>query len=148
MNIKISRSDIAKLDKKIKKLKEFDKRKLSKELGVTALDISLRAKKASRVGQDAGGTLRQSIRAEVKGKSVSVIAGAYYAPYVEFGTGSAVDLSDMLELGIPASYAEQFRGDGKKKVNLPARPFFFSSAREGLKSLLMRLNTGISKSIQ
>ena len=80
MSIKISRSDIAKLDKKIKKLKEFDKRKLSKELGITALDISLRAKKASRVGQDAGGTLRQSIRAEVKGKSVSVIAGAQVMP--------------------------------------------------------------------
>jgi hypothetical protein len=148
MSVKISRSDIAKLEKKITNLKKFDRKELSKELGFTALDISTKAKKASRVGSDAGGTLRQSIRAEVKGKSVSVIAGAYYAPYVEFGTGSAVDLNDMLELGIPASYAEQFRGAGKKKVNLPARPFFFSSAREGLKSLLIRLNAGLSKSIR
>ena len=54
----------------------------------------------------------------------------------------------MLELGIPASYASQFKGKGIKDVNLPARPFFFNAARIGLKNLLVRLNGEIKKAIQ
>ena len=69
-------------------------------------------------------------------------------PYVEFGTGGSVDLTDMLELGIPASYAAQFKGKGIKNVNLPARPFFFNAARIGLKNLLVRLNGEIKKAIK
>lgn len=43
-----------------------------------------------------------------------------YSPYVEFGTGTMVDVPAGLE-----SYAMQFKGKGVKKVNLPARPFMF-----------------------
>ena len=68
-----------------------------------------------------------------------------YAPYVEFGTGSKVDLTDMLALGIPSSYAAQFKGKGIKKINLPARPFLFNSARKGLQMLLLRLTKRIQK---
>ena len=93
------------------------------------------------------GTLKQSIKSESKGKTVEVIAGAHYAPYVEFGTGGMVDLDDMLQLGIPASYAAQFKGKGIKEVNLPARPFFFSSARIGFKTLLIRLKGELNNAI-
>mgnify|MGYP000559984435 CR=1 FL=1 len=54
---------------------------------------------------------------------------------MEFGTGGMYDSSDMQQLGIPESYASQFRGDGKKNVNLPARPFFFSAVRVEYKKL-------------
>ena len=94
------------------------------------------------------GTLRNTIKAERKGKTVEVIAGAHYAPYVEFGTGGSVDLNDMLQLGIPASYAAQFKGKGIRDVNLPARPFFFSSGRIGFKNLLNRLKGEIKKAIK
>jgi hypothetical protein len=79
---------------------------------------------------------------------VNVVAAANYAPYVEFGTGGSVDLTDMTELGIPESYAAQFKGKGIRDVNLPARPFFFSSARIGFKNLLNRLNGEIQKAIK
>jgi hypothetical protein len=54
----------------------------------------------------------------------------------------------MIELGIPPSYAAQFKGKGIREVNLPARPFFFSSARIGFKNLLNRLNGEIKKAIK
>lgn len=145
MSVKINQSDLAKLKSKLNNLRAFDKKTLSNELGKTAFDISRKAKQAAPVDK---GTLKQSIRTELKGKTVEVIAGAHYAPYVEFGTGGMVKLDDMLELGIPASYAEQFRGKGLKNVNLPPRPFFFSSAREGLKNLLVRLNNELNKAIK
>nr|AKH47405.1 phage protein, HK97 gp10 family [uncultured marine virus] len=148
MSVKISATDLKKLNKKLDNLKKFDKQTLSNELGRTGLDIASKAKKAAPVGKEAGGTLRQSIKSERKGKSVEVIAGANYAPYIEFGTGGMVKLDDMLELGIPASYAEQFKGKGIKEVNLPARPYFFSSAREGLNDLFIRLKKELRKSVK
>lgn len=145
VNIKIDQSDLSKLKKKLDNLRAFESQKLSNELGKTALDISRMAKQTAPVDS---GTLKQSIKAERKGKTVEVIAGAHYAPYVEFGTGGSVDLNDMLQLGIPASYAAQFKGKGIRDVNLPARPFFFSSGRIGFKNLLNRLNGEIKKAIK
>tara|TARA_R110002073_G_scaffold93778_5_gene218699 strand:- start:8117 stop:8560 length:444 start_codon:yes stop_codon:yes gene_type:complete len=145
VNIKIDQSDLSKLKKKLDNLRAFESQKLSNELGKTALDISRMAKQTAPVDS---GSLKQSIKAERKGKTVEVIAGAHYAPYVEFGTGGSVDLNDMLELGIPASYAAQFKGKGIRDVNLPARPFFFSSGRIGFKNLLNRLNGEIKKAIK
>tara|TARA_R110000764_G_C10804067_1_gene359380 strand:- start:8 stop:445 length:438 start_codon:yes stop_codon:yes gene_type:complete len=145
MSVKINQSDLAKLKSKLNNLRAFDKKTLSNELGKTAFDIARKAKQSAPVDN---GTLKQSIRTELKGKTVEVIAGAHYAPYIEFGTGGQVKLDDMLELGIPASYAEQFKGKGLRNVNLPARPFFFSSAREGLKNLLVRLNNELDKAIK
>ena len=155
--IKINQSDLKSLKKKMDNLRAFDKKTLSNEIGKSALEISRIAKKNVVVGKyektgskdkKTGGNLRQSIKAEAKGKTAEVVAGAKYAPYVEFGTGGKVDLNDMLELGIPASYASQFKGKGIKDINLPARPFFFNAARIGLKNLLVRLNGEIKKAIQ
>ena len=145
VNIKIDQSDLSQLKKKLDNLRAFESQKLSNELGKTALDISRMAKQTAPVDS---GSLKQSIKAERKGKTVEIIAGANYAPYVEFGTGGSVDLNDMLQLGIPASYAAQFKGKGIRDVNLPARPFFFSSGRIGFKNLLNRLNGEIKKAIK
>jgi len=145
VNIKIDQSDLSKLKKKLDNLRAFESQKLSNELGKTALDIVSLAKKQVKAPT---GTLRNTIKAERKGKTVEIIAGAHYAPYVEFGTGGSVDLDDMLQLGIPASYAAQFKGKGIRDVNLPARPFFFSSGRIGFKNLLNRLNGEIKKAIK
>jgi|TARA_B110000977_G_C10722754_1_gene355883 HK97 gp10 family phage protein len=142
--MKINSSDLAQLKKKLNNLRAFDKKTLSNELGRAAMDIARLAKQNAPVDK---GTLKQSIKSERKGKTVEVIAGAHYAPYVEFGTGGMVDLDDMLQLGIPASYAAQFKGKGIKEVNLPARPFFFSSARIGFKTLLIRLKGELNNAI-
>ena len=143
--IKISQSDLSQLNKKLDNLRAFDKKTLSNELGRSAMDIVRMAKQNAPVDK---GTLKQSIKSERKGKTVEVIAGANYAPYVEFGTGGMVDLDDMLQLGIPPSYAAQFKGRGIKEVNLPARPFFYNAARIGLKNLLVRLKGELNNAIK
>jgi len=143
MNIKINQSDLAQLKKKLNNLRTFDKTTLSNELGKTGADISRIATKSAPSDY---GTLRQSIRYQKQGKTVEVIAGAKYAPYVEFGTGAFVTFDDMLELGIPKSYAAQFKGS--KPGYMKPQPFFFGSARVGLKKLLMRLNSEIKKAIK
>ena len=56
-----------------------------------------------------------------------------------------VKIDDMVALGIPPSYAMQFKGKGLREVNLPARPFLFSSARIEYNKLLNRLNNRIKK---
>jgi HK97 gp10 family phage protein len=148
VNIKIDQSDLSKLKRKLDNLRTFESKKLSNELGRTGFDIVKLAKKSAKVGKVHGGTLRQSIGLQKSGKSITVFANAHYAPYVEFGTGGMVDLDDMKKLGIPESYAQQFKGKGLRDVNLPARPFFFSSARVGFKNLLNRLNGEIKKAIK
>jgi HK97 gp10 family phage protein len=143
--IKINQSDLSQLNKKLDNLRAFDKKTLSNELGRSAMDIVRMAKQNAPVDK---GTLKQSIKSERKGKTVEVIAGAHYAPYVEFGTGGMVKLDDMLQLGIPPSYAAQFKGKGIKEVNLPARPFFYNAARIGLKNLLVRLKGELNNAIK
>ena len=143
MDIKINQSDLAQLKKKLDNLRTFDKTTLSNELGKTGADISRIAKKAAPSDY---GTLRQSIRYQKQGKTVEVIAGAKYSPYVEFGTGAFVTFDDMLELGIPKSYAAQFKGS--KPGYMKPQPFFFGSARIGLKKLLTRLDGEIKKAIK
>lgn len=145
VNIKINQNDLMKLSKKLDKMRAFESKTVSNELGKTGLEI---VRLAKREVPAPTGTLRNSISTQKSGKSVNVVVAANYAPYVEFGTGGRVDLTDMTELGIPESYAAQFKGKGIKDVNLPARPFFFSSARIGFKNLLNRLNGEIQKAIK
>ena len=147
VNIKINQNDLLKLKNKLDKMRAFESKTLSNELGKTGLEIVRLAKREVRYDN---GDLRKSISAETNKttKSVVIQALAHYAPYVEFGTGGMVDLTDMTELGIPESYAAQFKGKGIREVNLPARPFFFSSARIGFKNLLNRLNGEIQKAIK
>ena len=141
-SVKINQSDLAKLNKKLAQLQKFSKKELSNEIGRGALEIVGRAKQSA--AKDTG-ALRQSINSEASGKGVAVYANANYAPYIEFGTGSQVSLADMKELGIPDSYAAQFKGKGIKEINLPARPFFFSSARVGFNNMLKRVDKKLKK---
>ena len=140
--IKINQSDLAKLNKKLAQLQKFSKQELSNEIGRGAMEIVGRAKQSA--AKDTG-ALRQSINSEASGKGVAVYANADYAPYIEFGTGSQVSLADMKELGIPDTYAAQFKGKGIKEINLPARPFFFSSARVGFNNMLKRVDKKLKK---
>ena len=136
---------MAQLNKKLAYLKGYDRKELSTELGKTALLIVKTAQKNAPIHK---GDLKKSIAAEASGKTISVFAKAKYAPYVEFGTGGLVDLNDMQQLGIPESYAMQFKGEGKREVNLPARPFFFSSVRIEYKKMLDRITKKIKNKLR
>ena len=98
MNLKIDQSDLNKLKNKLDKMRAFESKTLSNELGKTGLEIVRLAKRSAPVDN---GALKQSISAQRSGKSINVVAAAHYAPYVEFGTGGRVDLTDITQLGIP-----------------------------------------------
>lgn len=142
---KINSSDLGLLQSKINSLKKLASQEVSNEIGKTAFGIERRAKRTVPV--DTGG-LKQSIKTFHSGKKAFVEAGKKYAPFIEFGTGSKVDLTDMEELGIPKSYALQFKGKGKRNVNIRPQPFLFPSARIEFLNLLKKLESKISKIIK
>jgi len=144
--IKIDPKALAKLRRTLKELEQLSKQELSNELGVTALNMVGRMQRS--VVKDTG-KLAQQIRAQRIGVyRIEVVADTPYAAYVEFGTGRFVDLSNLKPLGIPKTYAEQFKGKGLRKVNLTARPYFFTSATSEFKELQKRLENRIKNIIR
>lgn len=78
--------------------------------------------------------LASSINKQFQGLEAEVNVNKHYAPYVEFGTGGLVDVPTGLE-----EFANKFRGNGVKQVNLPARPFLFPAWRANGAKMLERL---------
>ena len=139
---KIDQNGLNELLAKIEALKKYSVNGVSNELGTIALQSARRAKRAAPKDN---GDLRKGIRGEKQGKQAAVMSAAAYSPYVEFGTGRMVNLDDMQQLGIPDSYAAQFKGKGIREVNLPARPFFFNSVRIELQKGLVRIKDRLDK---
>jgi len=168
VDMKVNQSDFRRLEKKLKQLNRYSEKGVDDAIKGTAAKSAEIA--ASTVVVDMG-ALKQSISYSRKGKNeYDVFASAKYAPYVEFGTGELVDVSDAVELGIPASaIRSEFQGDGftgkkpvfiKKRgstagewrmvqfpISLQPRPFFFSSVRIAYKMLLDKLERDIKKLI-
>lgn len=86
--------------------------------------LAIETEAANEVRVDTG-ALKNSIQStpiKVSKNKITggVEVGAEYAPYVEFGTGTRVKVPSEL-----TAFASQYKGDGIKEVNLPARPFFY-----------------------
>lgn len=103
------------------------------EENVAFLVSDIHTKATTRVPVDLG-FLKNSLYQESQGLNGEVGAKMHYSPYVEFGTGTEVDVPSGLE-----DYALQFKGEGKKQVNIPARPYLFNSAFEEVKTLIDKL---------
>lgn len=139
MQIKI---DTQKVIKSLEKYKD----EVEKEVKLAVLDnaknIEFDAKNLAPVDN---GDLRQGIYSEKtdeQGLSYKVAAGGLgkkYAPYQEFGTGTKVDLSYLVEAGMPTNYAMQFKGRGIKEVNLKPQPFLFPAFVKNSKTFLKDL---------
>ena len=88
------------------------------------------------------GALQSSIHqsSENDGLVQAVGTNLEYATYVEFGTGTMVDVPNGLEY-----YAIQFKGAGVKEVNLPARPYLFGNARNNFSEMIERLKRRLGK---
>lgn len=86
------------------------------------------------------GELQRSIRQGVENEGLVQTVGTNveYSPYVEFGTGTEVDVPSGLE-----DYAIQFKGAGIKDVNLPARPYLFNNARRNFIEMVEKLRRRI-----
>jgi HK97 gp10 family phage protein len=86
--------------------------------------LAIESEAANKVAVNTG-ALKNSIQSmpiKVSKNQITggVEVGAAYAPYVEFGTGTRVKVPSEL-----SDFAAQYKGDGVKEVNLPARPFFY-----------------------
>jgi hypothetical protein len=106
--------------------------------------LKIESEAASKVPVDFG-VLKNSIQSnpiKVQGGVISggVSVGAKYAPFVEFGTGTKVDVPAELN-----SYAKQYKGDGVKKLNLPARPFFYPEVWKQRNDLPKKIEQGLIK---
>lgn len=120
---------IKRVDDKAKNLSN----EVDAELAATTLEMQSDAKKAAPVDF---GKLRSSITSFKAGElAYDVAAQAHYAAYVEFGTGTLVNVPEGLE-----EYAIQFKGKGVRKVNLPARPFMWPSVRKRVPELIDRIS--------
>ena len=127
-NISINTDSLRNTLKAISKYGENVRKRAGLHIEKTALNIEDKAK--SRVAVRTG-NLRANIYRNVNKEQLSANVGTNvrYAPYVEFGTGTLVNVPAGLE-----SYAIQFKGKGVRQVNLPARPFLFNSTEEERKN--------------
>ena len=81
----------------------------------TALNIQADAKRDVPIKTT---RLRGSITATGSGLEAEVFTNVEYAAYVEFGTGTMVDVPSGME-----DYAAQFKGRGIKEVNISPQPY-------------------------
>lgn len=115
----------------LNKLSENIKTEVAAEMNASALNILTTAKKNCTVDNSTLRTSIQLIEQQTKEKLIYTVGSKLkYAPYVEFGTGKGFGIPTY-KYGLTKnrinSYAEQFRGEGIKKPNMPYRPFFFKA---------------------
>jgi len=111
--------------------------KIDQELDAFVLEVN--EEQVERVTKNKAvdtGTLRRGNKFNIKLKLLQklIYNDVEYAPFIEFGTGETVVIPKGLE-----TIAEQFKGKGIRKINLPARPFFFAPFREKTPELMKRL---------
>jgi hypothetical protein len=115
----------------------------------TAVEIENKAK--NRVAVDTG-ALRSSIRATKLSNGSSMIKAGLsnvsnskghlinYAAFVEFGTGQKPNTAyKILNNTSIATYAEEFKGKGKKKQVRASDPYLFNSTDELLGKMINRI---------
>ena len=87
------------------------------------------------------GKLRQGIKSDkLKKLTYVVLASEAYSAFVEFGTGGLVDIPKGWE-----KMAEQFRGKGKRKVNLSPQPFLYPAFKKGSRIYKQDLKRALAK---
>ena len=129
-------ANVSGLDAMLRRIGAIE-REITKKTGDAVQEITLQvaydAKRDAPV--DLGG-LQQSISTEYDGLKLEgkITAGVKYALFVEFGTGGLVQVPAGLE-----SIAAKFKGQGKRVINLPARPFLIPAAVKGAKDLKLKL---------
>ena len=131
------------INEAIKALKKYESevvRDTAKEMNRAMLMTQTEAKLRAPVDT---GRLRSSIvttKAKVSDLVASTVVNVNYAPFVEFGTRSSVEVPQGLE-----EYALQFKGNNSGGVGMTARPFLFPAwekerpkFEQALKELLQR----------
>ena len=100
--------------------------------------LAIETEAASNVRVDTG-ALKQSIQStpiKITKTQITggVEVGAFYAPYIEFGTGGGVVVPTELK-----TFAKQFKGTTGRKRNFDADPFFYPAVFKQRKELPKRI---------
>ena len=103
--------------RKIPRIRDEVDRMIIREIAVAGRETSRRAKSFVAVDH---GNLKTSIRNDTKDMTSVVGTNVIYGPFVEFGTGSKVNVPNELR-----DYAIQFRGAGIREVNTRAQPYLY-----------------------
>lgn len=129
------------VDNLLKRLGEMEREMTdSIDKAMTSSIIEMNAQQRRDTPVDTG-RLRMGNMFDVSNKlSKQLYNDIEYAPYVEFGTGGLVSVPPGLE-----EIAIQFKGAGIKKVNLPARPFFFRAFFENKEKMMQNIKNAILK---
>ena len=147
----MAKKTIKNINKVLKDLKKFGSEAetiIEDELLVAATEIRTQARFSAPVNKivGLGGDLRRSIIVQKKDNLLyNISALAKYAPYVEFGTGTKVNLKYLIDAGLPESYALQFKGKGVKKVNISPQPYLFPAFINGRIHFLSNLKTALKQ---
>lgn len=134
MAFKIDRKDIDILSKRFKVAPEVIKKRVSDIISTSVISIENNARARAPLGLTYG--LKGSIYSTPYNSNVGAEVGAriFYSPFVEFGTGNSFQIPVYRNLNMTSleAYAQTFKRNNGKVVNLPHRPFLFNSASEEL----------------
>lgn len=135
---------IRKLASKVSRWNTKLKAEVSRDLAIAAQNIRSDAVQGAPVdtGRLKGGT---GIEKRAGGLNWKVFNNVRYAPYIEFGTGRRVNLSELKKAGFPASYAAQFKGKGIRQVNIRPQPFFFPAINRETPEAFKRIRKTMKK---
>lgn len=127
----------ADFSKTMKNLAADYEKEIKEAIVVATRQTSLNAK--SFIPVDKGG-LKASVRVANMGLTGEVTAGAEYAPYVEFGTGSKVNVPSELK-----DYAIKFKGKGIRKVNTRSQPYLYPAFFINREKFIIDMDRRINK---
>ena len=144
LHVNIDQKDLKQLFSKLEQFEAYNKI-VDLRLKVNAQNTANEAARNTPVNDS---NLRLGIRAvKIKKQVYDVRASAPYSAFVEWGTRhkfSSSNLNDMRALGIPDSYAAQFKATPlKKATNLKARPFLFPAIRKNWEKVLKQIEKDI-----
>ena len=131
MAVSFKVSGFDKLSKRFAELPKDLQEEVIEEIQATGKEINQQQKRLAPVDL---GALQQRTNYVPLANGFEIVSMVKYAPYVEFGTGAFVRVPKGLE-----TYAMQFKGNGKREVNIKAQPFFFPPYFQIMPKLRLRL---------
>ena len=118
-SFKISTQGFKSLEKRLEGMSKEVVQEVSDVIDTHIFEIN--KEQVARTPVDTGNLKRENKFEVSQPTYKEVFNNANYAAYVEFGTGGMAKVPAEL-----TKYASQFEGTKGRKVDLPARPFFFA----------------------
>lgn len=127
---------------KLVKLAQQNKDQAKQAINETSINILRKSQQnlAALPFKDSVGGISQSgyILYDGDGYGSEVGFNKHYSPYIEYGTGTNVDVPAGFE-----DFAMQFKGAGVRQVNIKPMPYFHPAINSELENLKRKLNNSM-----